>query len=71
MRGAGAGIANAMWAPSGSEVLVIADFNIRMSIWNLPTRKCRHLVGPKHSARGIAYSAAGDRLAVLEVWALL
>lgn len=62
-----AGCGTALWSPTSSHVLLVADFCIRLSLWSLETRECCHLPGPKHPAQGLAFSAQGDHLAVLQV----
>jgi hypothetical protein len=45
----------------------VADFNIRIAMWDLQGQTCRHRTGPKFSAKGITYSKNGLYLAVAEV----
>ena len=49
-------------------MLVVADFNIRMAMWDLRAQTCRHRTGPKFATKGILYSRDGQCLAVAEVW---
>lgn len=51
-------------------VLLVADFRVRLTVWSLVERKPIYLTGPKFADRGIAFSPAGDQLAVLEVRAI-
>lgn len=62
-----AGVRAARWSPDGLAVLLVADFCVRMTVWSLQQRSCSHLPGPKHPTRGLAFSPAGNTLAVLEV----
>jgi hypothetical protein len=55
------------WSPDGLSVVLVADFCVRMTVWSLVDRKCTYLPGPKHAAKGIAFSPRADQLAVLEV----
>jgi hypothetical protein len=48
-------------------VLLVADFNVRLTVWSLVERKATYLPGPKHAAKGLSFSPRGDQLAVLEV----
>jgi WD40 repeat protein len=62
-----AGIQHASWSSDGQSIIVIADFQIRMTVWSLVDRSCKYLKGPKHAAKGMAFSPDGEYLAVLEV----
>jgi WD40 repeat protein len=53
--------------PDGRGVLLVAEFCVRAAVWDLSTRRCVHLPGPKHAARGLAFSPDGRSLAVIEV----
>ena len=64
---AAAGLVRALWSPTGRDVVTVADFNVRMSSWDLRTQNCSHLPAPKHADRGIHYSKCGQHLAVIEV----
>jgi kynurenine formamidase len=57
----------ALWSPSGRDIITVAEFNVRMSSWDLGTQSCTHLPGPKHADKGIHYSKCGQHLAVIEV----
>ncbi|EFJ50847.1 hypothetical protein VOLCADRAFT_73435 [Volvox carteri f. nagariensis] len=61
-----AGVAAVRWSPDGCSVLVVAEFALRVTVWSLTDRKCRYLRGPKHVDRGVAFSADGAHMAVLE-----
>ena len=56
-----------MWSPDGCHVLLVADFQIRMTVWSLKARAAIYVRGPKHAERGLAFSPDGSRLAVAEV----
>ena len=47
--------------------MLVADFQIRMTIWSLKQRSAIYVRGPKHAGRGLRFSADGRRLAVAEV----
>ena len=49
------------------QVLVVADFQIRVSVWDLKGQNCRHRSGPKFSECAMVYSKDGRHLAVAEV----
>ncbi|KAL6747478.1 hypothetical protein V8C86DRAFT_2908902 [Haematococcus lacustris] len=61
-----AGVCRVLWAPDGVSVLALAQFNIRLTVWNLMDRRCTYLRGSKHSDKGMAFSKDGRMLAVLE-----
>ncbi|GLC72039.1 hypothetical protein PLESTF_001197600 [Pleodorina starrii] len=67
-----AGVAAVRWSPDGCCVLAVAEFGVRLTVWSLTDRKCVYLRGPKHAGgggergRGMAFSADGAHLAVLE-----
>ncbi|KAG2498499.1 hypothetical protein HYH03_003750 [Edaphochlamys debaryana] len=61
-----AGVAAVRWSPDGACILATADFGIRITVWSLLDRKCTYLRGPKHVGAGLAFSADGSHLAVLE-----
>jgi len=56
-----------LWSPDGCHVLLVADFQIRMTVWSLKARSAIYVRGPKHAERGLAFSPDGGRLAVVEV----
>jgi hypothetical protein len=62
-----AGLASARWSSTGMEVVMVADFQIRMAVWDLAGQSCRHRTGPKFSGNGIQFSRDGRYLAVAEV----
>ncbi len=62
-----AGVKAVRWSPDGTAVVVVADFGIRATVWSLTDKKCTYLRGPKHIDHGMAFSADGACLAVLEV----
>lgn len=64
--GGPAGLLRALWSATGRDVLTIADFNLRISVWDLHTQSCVHRQGPKHTHKGIHFSKCGKHLAVLE-----
>lgn len=62
-----AGICHAMWCPSGKEVLLVADFQVKMTIWSLIDQSCLTLPSAKLAEAGLGFSPDGKMLAVLEV----
>ena len=62
-----AGVRNCMWAPDGLSVLVVADFQIRISIISLVDSSVKVMRGPKFADQGIAFSPDGRLLAYAEV----
>lgn len=61
-----AGICNARWCPSCEDILLTAEFQVKLSVWSLVDQNCRNLPPPKHPEAGIAFSPDGTQLAVLE-----
>lgn len=62
-----AGVQSARWSPSGRHILIVADFQIRMTIWSLEESSSVYVTGPKFPERGCAFSPNGQLLAVAEV----
>lgn len=62
-----AGVQRALWTPDAQSVLVVADFQIRLSVWSIADSSCTHLPGPKFGERGIDFTSNGTMMAVLEV----
>lgn len=62
-----AGVRAVRWSPDGTCVLAVAEWGLRVTVWSLTDRKCTYLGGPKHVGRGMAFSADGGHMAVLEV----
>jgi hypothetical protein len=61
-----AGICNAQWCPSCEEILLTAEFQVKLSVWSLVDQNCHNLPPPKHPEAGVAFSPDGTQLAVLE-----
>ncbi|KAG2443903.1 hypothetical protein HXX76_002243 [Chlamydomonas incerta] len=62
-----AGVQCVRWSPDGAAVLVVAEFGLRVTVWDLVDKRCTYLRGPKHGdGRGLAFSADGRWLALLE-----
>jgi WD40 repeat protein len=61
-----AGICSARWCPSCEEILLTAEFQVKLSVWSLVDQNCQNLPPPKHPEAGIAFSPDGTQLAVLE-----
>jgi WD40 repeat protein len=61
-----AGICSARWCPSCEEILLTAEFQVKLSVWSLVDQNCHNLPPPKHPEAGIAFSPDGTQLAVLE-----
>ena len=62
-----AGVASARWSPDGLCVVIVAEHQIRTTVWSLLERKCSYLKGAKHSDKGVAFSSTAGLMAVLEV----
>lgn len=63
-----AGISAVRWAPDALGIVVVADFNIRTTVWSLQERSCTYLKGPKlPGLAGLCFSPDAKQLAVLEV----
>jgi WD40 repeat protein len=62
-----AGVQKALWAPDGQNILIVADFQIRLTVWSLVDSACTVLRGPKFHDKGIAFSEDGALAVVLEV----
>ena len=61
------GVQTAVWSPDGCHIVLVADFQIRMTIWSLKRRSAIYVRGPKHADRGLRFSPDGTLLAVAEV----
>ena len=66
-----AGIDRVCWSSDGQHLIIVTDFQIRLTIWSLRDRSCVHVVGPKKGDHMTAFSPDGSYLALLEVhsWA--
>ena len=66
-----AGIDRVCWSSDGQHLIIVTDFQIRLTIWSLRDRSCVHVVGPKKGDHMTASSSDGSYLALLEVhsWA--
>ena len=62
-----AGISGAMWCPSGREVILVADFQVKMTIWSLVDQSCTTIPPPKFAEAGFSFNPDGTLFAVLEV----
>lgn len=62
-----AGITGVKWCPDARRILVMADFQLKATVWSLTDRKAVFIKGPKYSDKGIAFSPDGQRLAITEV----
>ncbi|KAK9816843.1 hypothetical protein WJX72_005821 [[Myrmecia] bisecta] len=61
-----AGVAHARWSPDGLHVLVVADFQIRVTVWSLVHRTAIYVKGPKWPQAGLAFSPDGALMALAE-----
>ena len=62
-----AGVASARWAPDGTALVVVADFQIRLSVWSLVDRSCVVIPKPKFADRGLSFSPDGQMMALAHV----
>ena len=62
-----AGVNVPRWSPDGQSIILVADFQIRMTIWSLVKRTCLHINGPKFADRGFGFSPDGSMMALIEV----
>lgn len=61
-----AGCVHAQWSPSGTHVLSVAEFHVRLSVWSLLDKSCIYVKAPKFDSKGIDFSADGKFLAMAE-----
>ncbi|BDA42493.1 probable POC1 centriolar protein homolog A at N-terminal half [Coccomyxa sp. Obi] len=61
-----AGVNAPRWSPDGQSIILVADFQIRMTIWSLVKRTCLHINGPKFADRGFGFSPDGSMMALIE-----
>ena len=61
-----AGARHCAWSPDGRSVLVVADFQIRLSIYSMFGEPVHILRGPKNVNRGMDFSPNGELLAYAE-----
>lgn len=62
-----AGVQRAIWTQDAQNIIVVADFQIRLSVWSIIDSSCKHLPGPKFGNSGIDFTSNGTLMAVLEV----
>ena len=61
---AAAGCVYARWTPCGTQIITVAEFNVRATAWSLVDRSCVVLDAPKlASADGFSFSPDGKFLA--------
>jgi hypothetical protein len=56
-----------MWTPDCKSVLVVADFQIRISAYSLLDDTVTAIRGPKFADKALAFSPDGETLAYAEV----
>ena len=62
-----AGVQHCCWSTDGQHLLIVAQAQIRTTIYTLATRTSRVLPGPKYGDKGIAFSPDSLLLALAEV----
>eukprot|EP00929_Paragymnodinium_shiwhaense_P079819 TRINITY_DN41608_c0_g1_i1.p1 TRINITY_DN41608_c0_g1~~TRINITY_DN41608_c0_g1_i1.p1 ORF type:complete len:523 (-),score=98.51 TRINITY_DN41608_c0_g1_i1:172-1671(-) len=61
------GVARARWSPSCRHVVIVSEFQLYLSVWDLEKeRSVAEVKHPKHPQRGIAFSESGQFLAVVK-----
>lgn len=61
------GVQSARWSPSGDHIVIVADFQIRMTVWSLEEHSSLYFRGPKYPEKGFEFSPDCQLLAVAEV----
>lgn len=49
------GLRHAEWTRDGAHIYTVADFNMRITFWNLGTQEAVYLRNPKSHNKGIAF----------------
>ena len=60
------GVTFSRWTPDSRKVIIVNDFNVRMSIWSLIDKSTVYIDGPKFKDKGIAFSSNGYFMALAE-----
>mmetsp|Transcript_481 Transcript_481/g.1053 ORF Transcript_481/g.1053 Transcript_481/m.1053 type:complete len:436 (-) Transcript_481:31-1338(-) len=61
-----AGISYARWSPEGRQIITVADFQIRITVWSLINKSCKYIKAPKFSNKGMTFSPDGKFMALAE-----
>mmetsp|Transcript_17342 Transcript_17342/g.33382 ORF Transcript_17342/g.33382 Transcript_17342/m.33382 type:complete len:435 (-) Transcript_17342:1765-3069(-) len=61
-----AGISHARWTPDGRQIITVADFNIRLTVWSLVNKSSTYLKAPKFPSKGLTFSPDGGFMALAE-----
>lgn len=62
-----AGITGVKWCPDCRSILIVADFQIKATIWSLVDRRCVYIKRPKFADKAIDFSHDGQTLLIAEV----
>ena len=60
------GISGARWIPDSQQIMTIANFQLRASVYSLVTKKMTHIKNPKYSDKGVCFNSTGKFMALAE-----
>ena len=60
------GIAGLWWSASSAHICVVADFQLRLSVWSLAASEVLHIRSPKFEDRGFSFTANGKFMLLVE-----
>ncbi|RKP37808.1 WD40-repeat-containing domain protein [Dimargaris cristalligena] len=60
------GMNSARWCPDGIHIMVVSEFQVRLSIWSLLSGEAFYIQYPKYKDKGISYSSDDRFVAILE-----
>jgi len=61
-----AGITHARWTPDACQIITVAEFSIRMTVWSLVNKACSYIRAPKFPSKGLSFSPDGRFMALAE-----